>query len=286
MKEIGMTSLPITPLRGVVLPGLYNYDGYWRFGLRKDRVKRLFHTPWAWFDKPILKHFQFEIGLNCYSRPWRLNGLHLPTGMTDGNAPLSFRYRESVILLLGDHYDLKISYFDEKKQDFESAPLTHKNFHCVWPTHLTPMLAAHSKIDGGYVGDPETALMLLRKGIAPQLAKPSNNTCSIGFCERQKKWYGWSHRAMYGFGIGSKVEKGSCGYVPETPEELIDDYKAFFSDIEGDVGPTFEGLEILPDRSGARLGGDGIVKCGRGEWTAKTLDDAKQMAIDFAEGVS
>jgi len=29
-----------------------------------------------------------------------------------------------------------------------------------------------------------------------------------------------------------------------------------------------------------------ITKCGKGEWEAKTLDDAKQMAIDFAEGVS
>jgi len=25
---------------------------------------------------------------------------------------------------------------------------------------------------------------------------------------------------------------------------------------------------------------------GRGEWTAKTMDDAKQMAVDFCEGVS
>ena len=28
------------------------------------------------------------------------------------------------------------------------------------------------------------------------------------------------------------------------------------------------------------------VKCGRGEWKAETLDDAKQMAIDFAKAVS
>lgn len=26
------------------------------------------------------------------------------------------------------------------------------------------------------------------------------------------KWYGWSHRAMYGFGIGDKVKKGDCAY--------------------------------------------------------------------------
>ena len=26
------------------------------------------------------------------------------------------------------------------------------------------------------------------------------------------KWYGWSHRAVYGFGIGDKVKKGDSGY--------------------------------------------------------------------------
>jgi len=26
------------------------------------------------------------------------------------------------------------------------------------------------------------------------------------------KWYGWSHRAVYGFGIGDKIKKGDSGY--------------------------------------------------------------------------
>lgn len=60
----------------------------------------------------------------------------------------------------------------------------------------------------------------------------------IGFHEPTQKWYGWSHRAYYGFGIGDKIKKGDCGY------------------------------EIS------------------GAWTAKTLDDAKQMAKNFAESVS
>ena len=34
------------------------------------------------------------------------------------------------------------------------------------------------------------------------------------------------------------------------------------------------------------LNGAEIRKCGRGEWVAKTLEDAKQMAKDFNEGVS
>lgn len=26
------------------------------------------------------------------------------------------------------------------------------------------------------------------------------------------KWYGWSHRAIYGFKVGDKVKKGDCAY--------------------------------------------------------------------------
>lgn len=61
--------------------------------------------------------------------------------------------------------------------------------------------------------------------------------CGVGFSEKEQKWYGWSHRARYGFGIGSKCKKGDVHYKGK-------------------------------------------------EWTAKTLDDAKKMAEDFAEAVS
>ena len=29
----------------------------------------------------------------------------------------------------------------------------------------------------------------------------------IGFSEKEQKWYGWSHRAIYGFGIGDVIDK-------------------------------------------------------------------------------
>lgn len=32
----------------------------------------------------------------------------------------------------------------------------------------------------------------------------------LGFSEKEQKWYGWSHRAIYGFGIGSEVKDGDC----------------------------------------------------------------------------
>lgn len=34
---------------------------------------------------------------------------------------------------------------------------------------------------------------------------------SIGFSEKEKKWYGWSHRAIVGFGIGDKIFEPDYG---------------------------------------------------------------------------
>jgi hypothetical protein len=56
---------------------------------------------------------------------------------------------------------------------------------------------------GDWIGDERTAKMLCEKmGIAPELSEPVHVVCSIGFCARENKWFGWSHRALFGFGIG------------------------------------------------------------------------------------
>jgi hypothetical protein len=33
---------------------------------------------------------------------------------------------------------------------------------------------------------------------------------SIGFSEKEQKWYGWSHRAIYGFKVGDGCKAGDC----------------------------------------------------------------------------
>ena len=119
----------------------------------------------------------------------------------------------------------------------------------------TPMRWATTP-DGAYIGSSKDAFFLCRtKGIHPELRTPESNVCSIGFCEREQKWFGWSHRAIQGFGIGDVVEEGDCcatsgwtdDYLAEHPEE----------DASLPVG-----------------------------FAAKTLDDAKRMAEAFAESVS
>lgn len=51
-----------------------------------------------------------------------------------------------------------------------------------------------------------------KHGIEPQKIDSSHNVDSIGWSEKEQKWYGWSHRAIYGFKIGDKSSQGKVGY--------------------------------------------------------------------------
>ena len=132
-----------------------------------------------------------------------------------------------------------------------------------------------------------------------------SSPCSLGFNEEEQKWYGWSHRAIYGFGIGSTVELGHCSYKAHDKESFIKQYINFWSDsnhinVHSEEEEIVDGLKgvwirwVYDDQtpnekirgtiSGAFAHYPEVW--GRGEWTAKTLEDAKQMASDFADGVS
>ena len=108
--------------------------------------------------------------------------------------------------------------------------------------------------NGDYIGDPKIARMLSKWGIKPEKSDKKDNTCSIGFSEKDGKWYGWSHRAICGFKIGDKVKRGDC---------------------TASSGFTKEYLKEHPEESKALPIG----------FKAKTIADAKRMAIAFAESV-
>ena len=145
---------------------------------------------------------------------------------------------------------------------------------------------------GDYIGNRQNAVFLCdEKGIKPETIDAEHNVCSIGFCYVEQKWYGWSHRAIYGFGIGSSIKKGDIGYTTSDVNELAkelekngesgkivdeDTVKVFMND------PPLECLDLGDVCEKEYY----IVKTGHGSWTAITLDDAKQMAIDFANDVA
>jgi len=107
---------------------------------------------------------------------------------------------------------------------------------------------------GDFIGNPKEAKALVEKfGIAPEKASPNHSVCSIGWSEKDQKFYGWSHRAIYGFKIGDIVKDGDLTAAPKgiSPNESPD---------------AKYGLPI------------GFV--------AKTKEDCRKMAVAFAMAVS
>jgi hypothetical protein len=178
--------------------------------------------------------------------------------------------------------------------------LTYEMKECViegLPLAYTP--------SGAYIGTEEWAQELERRGIVPELRTPDSQVCSIGFCEREQKWYGWSHRAIFGFGVGSTVKKGDCAYQPTDADDFIADALNFWKDTKGfhvrewaEIGERdgepgvwirWQYSDTVPNEAlRGTVGGTFATfpqEYGRGEWTAQTLEDARQMACDFAEGV-
>jgi len=68
------------------------------------------------------------------------------------------------------------------------------------------IVSCYSDYNGQYMGDARMARILCKKmGIRQVQLAGDGNCCSIGFNEGEKKWYGWSHRAVVGFGIGDML---------------------------------------------------------------------------------
>jgi len=139
-------------------------------------------------------------------------------------------------------------------------------------------------------------------GVKELFSKGGKVAC-IGFSATENKWYGWSHRAIYGFEVGSEVKKGDCGYGPTDKDDFLDDCVRFWTDDnqetsgahtknDGEEGVYVSWLysDSIPNESiRGTLGGTFRPypdTYGKGEWKAETIEDAKQMAIDFASSVS
>ena len=169
-------------------------------------------------------------------------------------------------------------------------------------------LIYYSNFDGSYI--TRVGTHLVKRGITEQLQH------RIGFSPTAQKWYGWNHRAIYGFGVGSKVSRGDCAYFPTCKEDYIQESLKFWNIDDGiwreceSPGVTCTTSLVSLDDNYIQDGQLGFMlasetkfkgadrdythntftpypeKYGRGEWIAETLEDAKQMAIDFSEGVS
>lgn len=165
-----------------------------------------------------------------------------------------------------------------------------------------------SKTDGSYITrvgmEGEKDLQFFASRGISALQGAGCPVARIGFCESEQKWYGWSHRAIFGFGIGAVIGKGSTGYRPAGEDDFIRSTVEFWTgknhlnvqgkrEVNGEgeagvqVGWTYSD-DIPNEKLRATISGC-FTKFpetwGKGEWVAESLEDAKQMATDFAESV-
>ncbi len=165
----------------------------------------------------------------------------------------------------------------------------------------TPSKVYRSNFDDTYithVGMEDRIKFLADREITKEL------THGIGFSPKDNKWYGWSHRAIYGFEVGSTCKKGDCHYKGSTLEEQEEDAIRFW-EIDSHLNVRSDGVvrengeeyfdikweytnNIPNEKLRSTISGclHHIKSLGNGEWIAETMKDAKQMAVDFNEGVS
>lgn len=149
--------------------------------------------------------------------------------------------------------------FEEKRvllsqRVFKVGYILKKEKIWAFPNESALVITAAYLLSGEYIGDSKTAAYLFSRGIIPQLIDWKHKVCAIGFCKKEQKWYGWSHRALSGFKIGDKVKKGDCTNSSGTIESYLKKHPEL--DLSLPIG-----------------------------FTAKTLLDAKRMAIAFADSV-
>lgn len=158
----------------------------------------------------------------------------------------------------------------------------------------------YSNFDGSYitrVGMEKDVRFLASRGITDDL------THGVGFSPTEGKWYGWSHRAIFGFKVGSTCKKGDCHYKAANIEDEMEAAIAFWDDegrLETKASVSDDGIimvtwkysdtiinkELRGTIHSVEWSYDDLEDFGRGEWVAETMEDAKEMAEAFNEGVS
>lgn len=139
--------------------------------------------------------------------------------------------------------------------------------------------------DGNIIGELTEIYNLWKRYGIEGFHRPSGEgPFNVGYAPSTNKWYGWSHRAIKGFTIGSEVKKGDIAYQAQSLEEYMEYLKNFYDADRCYYDPST--MQIKIEGSTMTITEGAPMTFGRGEWKAESMDDAYQMAIDFAEAVS
>ena len=103
-----------------------------------------------------------------------------------------------------------IELIDERT--YKAGYVVRREKHFVGTNNDEVVLRSAYNMNDEYIGDVKSArYLIIKRGIRPELARKDANVCSVGWCIKEQKWYGWSHRAICGFEIGNKIFEEKFG---------------------------------------------------------------------------
>lgn len=172
-----------------------------------------------------------------------------------------------------------------------------EKYNCCTDTHYTWIIGYHPR---RRTAEFINYCSLNEIVINPPLVNDGKNDkpyYTIGFSRKTNKWYGWDWEDIQEFNIGHMVKKGDMGYTPNNIDELYQDLLKQYTDnayvMKYDEHISIK--ELVSVIEGITKNNDYIcskywskpynVYLGRGEWQAKTLDDCKEMAVDFVRAI-
>lgn len=153
------------------------------------------------------------------------------------------------------------------------------------------------------IEDSSVIDFLINRGISKvESVYEDSKVACVGFSKEDNTWYGWSHRGACWFTIGSEVKKGDVAYNPASKEDFEENELAFWCGEDSGIvnarietntdGRTFIIGMWKEDIPNEKMRGKTYLHeihypetYGRGEWKAESLEDAHQMAIDYAKNI-
>lgn len=158
----------------------------------------------------------------------------------------------------------------------------------------------------GKIADPSIIDVLAKEEITEVYSTfgGENPVANYGYSPNKQCWYGWSHRGMCPFKVGSQVKFGDVAYEGATKEDYEKSQLDFWAGEneqyleDGHIEPLDDkkfwvAAKYTDDVPNEKLRGLYYTHLcyypktyGKGEWTAETLEDAKEMAMTYAKNIA
>ena len=187
------------------------YNGFWFFG------------ETGYIGRSFLSNYRVKESKTWFTIPSWVPYLGYASFGLVRHVPNDNPYKLFSVATIMAHFDVFLTTYNdslevvEKNQLHNTKDVNNESFNVDCSTIIS---VQHN---GSYVGDMQWAYNLLKLGIHNPLSDGGDcPTCYYGKSIKDGKWYGWSHRAMFGFMVGSKIKKGDCGYVSDNPKEIMD----------------------------------------------------------------